>query len=157
MARPDAAAVANILRELAQRMELERRDPYRARAYARAAENPSLTPEPLASLIKQGRLTDIPGIGDRIAAVITKIHRTGRHSGLDEMREKVPAGVLEMLRIPGLKADRVRRLHTELGIHSLAALEEAARTDKLKALKGYGPAFQAKVLQGIEMRSSDTR
>lgn len=150
MAKPDAAAVANMLRELGQRMELEGHDPYRARAYARAAENLSLTPEPLDSLIKEGRLTEIPGVGDRIAAVITKIHRTGHHSGLDEMREKVPAGVLEMLRIPGLKPDRVRKLYIELGIHSLAALEEAARTDKLKTLKGYGPAFQAKVLKGIE-------
>lgn len=151
MPKPDAAAVANILRELGQRMELERRDPYRARAYARAAENLSLAAEPLDSLIEAGRLTEIPGIGERIAAVITKIRHTGHHSGLDKMREKFPAGVLEMLRIPGLKPDRVRKLYTELGIRSLAALEEAARTDKLKTLKGFGPAFQAKVLEGIEM------
>jgi DNA polymerase (family 10) len=151
MAKLDAVAVAHMLRELAQRMELEGRDPYRARAYARAAENLSLTLEPLDSLIREGRLTEIPGIGDRIAAVISEIHHTGHHSGLDAMREKVPAGVLEMLRIPGLKPDRVRKLFADLGIHSLAALEEAARTDRLKTLKGYGPAFQAKVLQGIEM------
>jgi DNA polymerase (family 10) len=66
------------------------------------------------------------------------------------MREKAPEGVLEMLRIPGLKGDRVRKLYTDLGIDSVAALEEAARTDKLKTVKGYGSAFQAKVLQGIE-------
>jgi DNA polymerase (family 10) len=151
MAKPDTAAVAKMLRELAQRLELEGGNPYRARAYARAAENLSLSPEPLERLIKQGRLTEIPGIGDAIAAVITKVHETGQHAGLEAMREKVPESALAMLRIPGLKPDRVRRLYTDLGISSVEALEEAARSDKLKTLKGYGPAFQAKILQGIEM------
>jgi DNA polymerase (family 10) len=67
------------------------------------------------------------------------------------MRGKAPEGVLGMLGIPGLTAERARKLYTELGIASVEALEEAIRTDRLKALKGYGPAFQAKVLQGIEM------
>src|SRR3569623_129280 len=111
MAKPDAAAVAKILQELAQRKELERETPYRARAYARAAENLSLSPEPLDRLIKEGRLTEIPGIGDAIAAVITKIYETGKHSTLEALREKAPEGVLAMLRIPGLKPDRVRKLY----------------------------------------------
>jgi DNA polymerase (family 10) len=67
------------------------------------------------------------------------------------MREKVPEGVLSMLRIPGLRPDRVRKLYTDLGIASVEALEEAARNDRLTSVKGFGPAFQAKVLQGIEM------
>jgi DNA polymerase (family 10) len=98
----DAAFVAKTLRELAQRMELEGGNPYRARAYARAAENLSLSPEPLNRLIKEGRLTEIPGIGDAIAAVITKLYETGQHAKLEAMREKAPEGVLSMLRIPGL-------------------------------------------------------
>ncbi len=151
MAKPDAAAVAKTLLELAQRMQLERGNPYRARAYARAAENLSLSPEPLDRLIKEGRLTEIPGIGEAIAAVIIRIYRTGQHAGLEAMREQVPEGVLAMLRIPGLKPDRIRKLYTDLGITSIEALEEAARNDKLKTLKGYGAAFQAKILQGIEM------
>jgi DNA polymerase (family X) len=154
MTKPDAAAVAKTLQELAQRMELEGGNPYRARAYARAAENLSLSPEPLDRLIKEGRLTEIPGIGDAIAAVITNLHQTGEHAKLDAMREKVPEGVLSMLRIPGLKADRIRKLYTDLGIESVEALEEAARSDRLKSIKGFGPAFQAKVLQGIEMSRS---
>src|SRR5579872_3395947 len=149
--RPDAAAVAKILRELAQRMELEGGNPYRARAYARAGDNLALSALPLGQLIEEGRLEEIPGIGDALAAVITRIHRTGEHSGLEAMRQRAPAGVLEMLRIPGLKADRIRKLHADLGISSVAELEHAARSGRLKMHKGYGPAFQAKVLQGIEM------
>src|SRR3954468_221320 len=98
MAKPDAAQVAKTLQELAQRMEFERGNPYRARAYARAAENLSLSPEPLDRLIEEGRLTEIPGIGDAIAAVITKIYQTGQHAGLEAMRKKVPEGVLALLR-----------------------------------------------------------
>jgi len=53
------------------------------------------------------------------------------------MREKAPEGVLSMLRIPGLKPDRVRRLYTDLGIASVEELEQAARTDRLKTLQGF--------------------
>jgi DNA polymerase (family X) len=87
MAKQDAATVAKTLRELAQRMELEGGNHYRARAYARAAENLSLSPEPLDRLIKEGRLTEIPGIGDAIAAVITKLYETGQHPAGGHARE----------------------------------------------------------------------
>src|SRR5258707_5850887 len=119
MAKVDAAQVATILRELAQRMELEGGNPYRARAYARAAENLSLSPAPLDRLIKEERLKEIPGVGDAIAAVITKIHQTGQHAKLEAMRDKAPEGVLAMLRIPGLTAYRIRKLHADLGIASV--------------------------------------
>jgi DNA polymerase (family 10) len=149
--KPDANAVAEILRELSQRMELEGGNPYKARAYARAADNLALTPVPIGQLIAEGRLKDIPGIGDALEAVIVQIYQTGQHSRLKAMREQTPEGVLEMLRIPGLKPSSIRKLHTDRGIDSVAALEEAARTGKLRALKGYGPAFEQKVLQGIEL------
>jgi len=151
MARLDAAAVSKILRELAQRMELEGGNPYRARAYARAAENLALSPVPVEQLVGEGRLTEIPGIGDSLAAVITQLHETGRHPKLAAMRDAMPAGVLEMLGVPGLRSERVQKLYRELGIASLADLEDAARSGRLAATKGYGAAFQAKVLQGLEM------
>jgi hypothetical protein len=94
--------------------------------------------------------TAIPGIGDAIAAVITKLYETGQHAKLEAMREKAPEGVLSMLRIPGLKPDRVRKLYADLGIASVEELEEAARSGRLITVKGFGPAFQA-ILQGIEM------
>jgi DNA polymerase (family X) len=67
------------------------------------------------------------------------------------MREDLPAGVLDMLRIPGLRQERVRKLYKELGIVSAADLEDAAQSGRLAATKGFGAAFQAKVLQGIEV------
>ena len=101
MAKLDSAAVSKLLRELAQRLELAGGNPYRARAYGRAADNLALSPLPLERLVAEGRLTEIPGIGDALAGVITQLHETGHHPKLEAMREDLPAGVLDMLRIPG--------------------------------------------------------
>jgi hypothetical protein len=85
--------------------------------------------------------------------VITQLHETGEHPRLEAMREEVPAGVLDMLRVPGLRRERVQKLYKELGLTSVADLEDAARSGRLAATKGFGPAFQAKVLQGLAMQS----
>jgi DNA polymerase (family 10) len=153
MAKLDTAAVATLLREIAQRMEMAGGNPYRARAYGRAAENLSLSPLPLHRLVAEGRLTGIPGIGEALAGVIAQLHETGEHPRLDAMREEVPAGVLDMLSVPGLRRERVQKLYKELGITSVADLEDAARSGRLAATKGFGAAFQAKVLQGLAIRS----
>jgi DNA polymerase (family 10) len=89
--------------------------------------------------------------GSASSGIIKQLHETGRSAKLDAMREEVPDGVLEMLRIPGLPVKRIHKLHKELGIDSVAALEEAARTGQLAATKGFGKAFQEKVLQRLEM------
>jgi DNA polymerase (family 10) len=101
--------------------------------------------------VAEGRLKEISGIGDALAAVITQLHETGQHPQLAAMREDTPEGVLEMLAVPGLRSERVRKLYKELRIASVADLEDAARSGRLAATKGYGPAFQAKVLRGLEM------
>jgi DNA polymerase (family 10) len=68
------------------------------------------------------------------------------------MRKEIPAGALEMLTIPGLRPDKVLKIHKELGISSLDELEMAAKADRLKSVKGLGAALQSKILQGIEIR-----
>ena len=69
------------------------------------------------------RLKDIPGVGDAIADIIIKLHKTGEHPSLQAMRKEIPAGALEMLSIPGLRPDKVLKIHNELGISSLDELE----------------------------------
>ncbi|MBV9726680.1 MAG: DNA polymerase/3'-5' exonuclease PolX [Gammaproteobacteria bacterium] len=147
----EAAEISRILRELAQRIELQGGNRFRARAYRHAADNLVLTTVPIEQLIAEGRLQEISGVGEAIASVITQLHLTGQHAGLEALRKDFPAGVLEMLRVPGLRADRVRKLHETFGISSLDDLEQAARTGRLASLKGFGPAFQAKVLRDIEL------
>jgi DNA polymerase (family X) len=154
MATFDAQAVAQLLREFAGRSSLRGGNPYRAKAYARAADSLAALVVPLAQIVDAGRLTEIPGIGDAIADIVTKLHRTGTHPSLEAMRKEIPAGVLEMLAVPGLRPDKVLKLYKTLGITSLADLEQAAREDRIKSAKGLGGALQAKILRSLAIALS---
>jgi len=154
MASHDATAVAQLLREFAGRSSLRGGNPYRAKAYARAADSLAALVVPLEQIIEAGRLKEIPGIGDAISDIVTKLHRTGTHPSLEAMRKEIPAGVLEMLAVPGLRPDKVLKLYKTLGITSLADLEQAAREDRIKGAKGLGGALQAKILQSLAIAHS---
>ena len=134
MAAATTGDVVGMLREYGQRLSLAGGNPYRARAYLRAAEALATVGEPLEDLIAGRRLTEIPGVGDAIAAIITTMHRTGSYPKLEEMRRNVPAGVLQLLALPGLRPDKVLRIYRDLGIASLDDLEAAARSETGQSL-----------------------
>ena len=121
----DAARVARLLLELSQRLLLAGENPYKARAYARAAESLLTLTIPLEDVIAQGRLRELPGVGAALAEVIRALHRNGTTPRLEAMRAEVPASVLEMLNIPGLAPETVLRIHQQLGIATLEELEQA--------------------------------
>ncbi|MHC4046739.1 PHP domain-containing protein [Bradyrhizobium sp. 23AC] len=150
----DARGVASLLREYAQRTALRGGNPYRAKAYSRAADSLAALAVPLGVLIAEDRLTEIPGVGDAIADIITKLHKTGSHPSLEKLRKEIPEGVLEMLAVPGLRPEKVLRLHKDLGIGSLAELEAAAKDDRIKKAKGLGAALQTKILQNLAIAKS---
>lgn len=150
-AKFDAREVAALLREYGQRSSLKGGNPYRWKAYSRAADSLNALAFPLEQLIEEGRLTEIPGVGDAIADIITKMHRTGTHPSLEKLRYEVPSGVLELFAVPGLRADKILRLYKDLGITSLAELEAAAREDRIKKTKGLGAALQTKILQNLQI------
>lgn len=104
----NAREVASLLRKYAQRSALRSGNPYRAKAYARAADSLAALAIPLHILVEEGRLTEIPGVGDAIADIITT-HRTGSHPSLEKLRKEVPAGVLELLTVPACAPTRKRR------------------------------------------------
>jgi DNA polymerase (family X) len=149
----DASAVAKLLTEFGQRTALRGGNPYRARAYYRAADSLLALPVPLAVLVEEGRLHEIPGVGDAIAAIIRTLHRSGTHPGLEAMRREIPEGVLPMLTLPGLRPDKVLKIYRDLGIASLDELARAAGEGRLAGIKGLGPALQRKILQGIDVRT----
>jgi DNA polymerase (family 10) len=148
----DASAVAKLLHEFSHRTALRGGNPYRARAYSRAAENLLALTLPLEQIVAEDRLREIPGVGDAIADIIAKLHKTGTHAGLEAMRKDIPAGVLELLSVPGLRPKKVLKLYSELGVASLDGLEQAVRQDRLKNVKGLGAALQSKILQGIDIK-----
>lgn len=147
----DAAAVAALLRELGQRIELSGDSPFKARAYFRAAESLLALTEPLDRVIAAGRLRAIPGVGAAIEEKIVTLARTGTHRTLERLRQEVPASALEFLRIPGLTVLKARQLLQELHIKTLEELEAACRRDALANVRGLGPALQRRILQGIDI------
>src|SRR3954462_8890343 len=135
MAKRALENVAKLLVEYGRRAALAGNNPYRSRAYLRAAESLAAQTEPLARLVEEDRLREIPGVGDAIADIITKLYETGTHPSLEKMRRKVPEGVLDMLSIPGLRPEKVLKLHKELGVATLVELEAAAKQDRIKGVK----------------------
>ena len=154
MAPADDRTVASLLREYAQRTALRGGNPYRAKAYSRAADSLAALAVPLHVLVAEERLTEVPGVGDAIADIITKLHRTGTHPILEKLRKEIPEGVLKMLSVPGLRPEKVVRLYKDLGIASLAELEAAAKDDRVKKAKGLGAALQTKILQNLAIAKS---
>ncbi|MBB4366212.1 DNA polymerase (family 10) [Bradyrhizobium sp. CIR48] len=150
----DTRAVVGLLREYAQRSALRGGNPYRAKAYSRAADSLAALAIPLHVLIAEDRLTEIPGVGEAIAGMITKLHKTGTDPSLEKLRKEIPEGVLEMLSVPGLRPEKVLRLYKDLGIRSLAELEAAAKDDRIKKAKGLGAALQTKILQNRAIAKS---
>ena len=146
----DTTAVSHLLMEIGQRMELAGELPFKARAYYTAAENLMAITTPLSELIAKGKLRDIPGVGEAIAEKIIKLHKTGTHPTLEFLREQFPAGVLEIMRVPGLGPKKAAVIYNELKITSLLELEEACKAGRLKEYKGLGAKLEIKILQGIE-------
>src|SRR5215510_14617488 len=95
-ARLDRLAVVAALRETAALLAVRGGEPFRARAYDRAADALERHGEDLAALVEQGRLTPLPGIGRGLDAVITELHLTGRSASLDRLRQELPPGALEL-------------------------------------------------------------
>ena len=147
----DTTAIARVLFELGQRIELAGESPFKAKAYYRAAESLATLTIPLADLIALDRLREIPGVGAAIAATILELYQTGTHRKLEGLRREIPATVLDMLRIPGLAAQKVAQIHSELQIATLEELERAAGRGDLAGVKGLGPALQKKILHGIDI------
>jgi DNA polymerase (family 10) len=101
----DTREVAALLREYGERTALRGGNPYRARAYRRAAENLVTLTEPLEHIIEKGELRTIPGIGDAIAEIITTLAKKGTHPSLEKLRRETPSGLLAIASIPGLRTD----------------------------------------------------
>src|ERR1051325_1344943 len=89
------------------------------------------------------------GIGDELSAKIREIHDTGTSRTLEKLRKDYPAGILDLLRLPGIGPKRVRLFYRELGVGSLEELEGAVRSGRLRSLGGFGPKSEQRLLEAI--------
>ena len=141
--------IADVFYAISDTMEVLGEDVFRTRAYKRAGDAIVDLPTSLAALRERGELDDIPGVGKAIADKIGELLDTGQLQFYEKMRAKVPAGVLEMLRVPNVGPRTAGRLYSEFGIASLADLKAAAEAGKLDKVKGFGPKTVAAIIQGI--------
>jgi DNA polymerase (family 10) len=138
--------IAALFDEIADLLEIESANPFRVRAYRQAARVLRGLDRPMADLLAEGRdLTELPGIGEDLAGKIAEIVETGHSAMLDRLHGELPAGLVELLRVPGIGPKRAKLLHDKLGIASLAELQRAAAAGKLEGLPGFG----AKSIAGI--------
>ena len=148
MQNPD---IARLFDEVADLLEIQDANPFRVRAYRNAARTIRDFPEPLADLVRTGTkdLTDIPGIGDDLAEKITAIVTTGELPLRKQLASKLPAGLLDLLRIPGLGPKRVKLLYKKLKVKSAADLAAALDKGRIQRLKGFGPKMEEKIRAGL--------
>ena len=144
--------MARIFDEIADIFEVKGENPFKIRAYRRAARTIESLTQDLKVIAERGGINElkkIPGVGDAIAKKILEIAETGDCKKHIELKQEVPSGVLELLAIPRVGPKTIAKVHDELGICSIADLEEAARSHKLKKLPGLGAKVEENILKGI--------
>lgn len=142
--------IATILNKLADLLEIEGENPFRIRAYRTAARVISNLSKNLSDLVaEEADLTEIPGIGERIAEKIKIIVKTHNLPQLKEVEAHTPAVLSELMRIEGLGPKRVKMLYQKLHIQSTKDLKTAIEKGKVQKLKGFGEKIQQKINEGI--------
>ncbi len=148
----DKDQVAAILQEIAVLLELKGENPFKARAYLNAARTLENLTEPLETLLAEHRLGEVKGLGDALQKKIAELVSTGRLAYHDELKASLPAGLLDLLQIPGLGPKKVKALYEKLGLSSVDPLEQACRDGRVAELSGFGEKTQSKILEGIQFR-----
>jgi DNA polymerase (family X) len=145
----DRLTIARALREMAGLLDASGQETFKARAYARGAEVLERLDADLGELVARRRLTALPGIGPALAAMITDLYQTGRSPTLEEQRQRVPAGALELSRIPRLGLDKIAALHAALGVKTIEDLEAACVAGRVRSVKGMGEKTERRILEAI--------
>lgn len=147
------AQIADLLEETAELLELSSENPFRIRAYLKAARSVRAHPEPLTDYLKDPShsLTDLAGVGSDLEEKIYAIMNNGSFPLLEKLRTQIPGSMRELLQIRGLGAKKVSRLHHELNIKNIDDLRRAATNQILKKLKGFGEKSVSNILSSIEL------
>jgi DNA polymerase (family X) len=145
----DKKAVAQVLEQIAAFLELKNENPFRIRAFRTAARAVTGFPGDLRQSLEDGSLASAKGVGPATLQIVRELVSTGRASMLEELREQIPAGLVEMLEISGLGVAKIRQIHEVLGIDSLPELEAAAHDGRLAKLPRFGPRTSENILKAI--------
>lgn len=147
----DNAAIARVLSEIADLLEIKAENPFKIRAYRNAADTVAHLGAPVAGLTAVERMA-IPGIGKDLAGRLAELVDTGACVFHQELLQQFPPTMLELLRLQGVGPKTVALLHGALQVRSLGDLEQAAREGRIHTLKGMGAKKEAQILKALEDR-----
>lgn len=142
--------IARIFNEIADILEIKGENPFRIRAYRRAAQNIDGLPRDVATL-SQEELLGIPGIGQDLAGKIREYISTGKIASYEELKKEIPEGLTLLLTVPGLGPKTANLLYERLKVKSIEELERLAREHKLAGLPGIKGKTEENILKGIDM------
>ncbi len=145
--------LADVFTLVGDLLEIKGEVVYKTLAYRKAADNLINLGRDVNDVWKEGKLTDIPGVGKAIGEKIDELLSTGKLAYLEKLQQEVPLELAELLQIPDLGPKKVGLFYRELGIKSLAELKAVAENGGLRDLAGMGPKSEAKILEGIESLS----
>jgi DNA polymerase (family 10) len=144
------AEIAAALEELAVLYQLDGADRYRVLAYTNSARTIRDQGSSVEEMALRGQVTELPGVGKTLEEKILALVRTGEIPAAATLKEKLPAGLIEINQIPGLGPKTVRRLHDELGVTGPEDLREAAEAGRVRTLKGLGGKSEQAILKGLD-------
>jgi DNA polymerase (family 10) len=157
MAEPTNSEIASALDELGDLYELDGAIIHRIVAYRNAAKAVRDASVSVTALAREGRATELPGIGGIIQEKVLALADTGEIPAAVKLRAKFPVGLIEVTRLPGLGPKRARRLYDELGVDSLDALRAAAAEQRIRSLKGFGPKAEEGILAALDVDGAGER
>jgi DNA polymerase (family 10) len=145
--------IASAFDHLADLLEIEGANPFRVRAYRNAARTIGDLPHSVADMLAKGEdLAELPGVGEDLAAKIAELVETQRLPLLEEVKRRMPAGLVELTAIPGIGPKRAKVLFDKLKIHSAADLKKAAAAGRLHGLSGFGTKTELKLVGELKRK-----
>lgn len=152
------ADIAAVFEEIADLLDIQQANPFRIRAYRNAARIVAAMAREVRAMVTLGEdLTELPGIGDDLAAKMREIVATGSCRALKKLQAELPPAITELLHMPGLGPKRVRMLWHELDVQTPEQVARAARDGLIRDLPGFGAKTEANILQAIEAHLSKAR
>jgi DNA polymerase (family 10) len=142
--------IAEILVHISDILDIQGENPFKIRAYIKAAETVEGLTYQLSSVEDKSRMKELPGIGEAIAKKITELLETGKLKYYEDLKKSEYAPLVEFLRIPGMGPKHAKLIHDQLGISTIEGLRKAAEKGKLRELPGLGEKVEQNILQGIQ-------
>lgn len=142
--------IAQMFNDIADLLELKGVD-FKPRAYRKAARKIKSMKEDISQYYEEDRLKDIEGVGDAMEDKIKEIIETDSLEYLKELREELPSGLVDVMKVPDIGPKSAKKLHDELGIEDLDSLKEEAEEGNIESIQGFGKKTQQKIIDGIEM------